>query len=258
MKELDIDVQGCLSCVHPIKLGDGKGGQVSRFVTTKVPRAIKGGRAIGLDVATMQIAMATPEREAKWKKQEKRVVPRLRTQFVFKLGPTWTSGGFSGVDFVPLAYRIVDACSGEVIATSPATSAGKAEAQKSKVATPIALQAGDTLTCPAPGEDLSPEERAAKEELAKLPARLSRDQIERGMSEVQERVHDCHVEFEESGTVQLRLLIEEPTGRVKEVQIAPPFDKTPAGLCVRAALKGASFAKSRAATQEIKIPVYLR
>ena len=75
---------------------------------------------------------------------------------------------------------------------------------------------------------------------------------------VQRRVHDCHVEFEESGTVNLRLVVDGPSGRVREVTILPPFDKTPAGLCVRAALKGTAFSKTRTPGQEIKIPVYLR
>ncbi len=258
MKQLDIDVSGCLACLHPLAQKDAKGASVSRFVTTKAPRAIKSGHAVGIDIATMQIPM-NAEREARWKKLEKRVTPRLRAQFVFKLGPVWSSGTFSGVSFVPLAYRVFDACTGEVFGSSPAVE-GDAQNTKvtTKVAVPVTLQAGDNLTCPAPGEDLTPEERAAKEEFAKLPRNLSRDQIERGMSDVQERVHDCHVEFEETGTVSLRVVVEGPTGKVKEVQIYPPFDKTPAGLCVRAAIKSASFGRFKADTQEIKVPVYLR
>jgi hypothetical protein len=82
--------------------------------------------------------------------------------------------------------------------------------------------------------------------------------IERTMGNVQERVHECHVEFEESGTVNFRMVVDGPSGKVKEVQVFAPFDKTPAGLCVRAALKAASFPKTKAPSQEIKVPVYLR
>ncbi len=253
-KELDIDIQGCLACVHPIRLTDSKGAAVQRFITTKVPRAIKAGHAIGLDVRTAQLMFATPERETRWKKQEKKVVPRLRVQFIFKLGDTWSSGNFSGAGFTPLGHRVFDACSGEVFDTFPAL----AEGERGKVATPVLLQAGDSLRCPPPGEDFTAEEKAEKEALAKLPAKLSRDAIEHGMSEVQERVHDCSVEFEETGTVQVRLLIEGATGRVRDAQISPPFDKTPAGLCVRAAMRSATFSRFRSETQEVRVPVSLR
>ena len=253
-KTVDFEIQGCLACLRPPKLPDGKGGETPRFVTTRAPRAIKAGHALGVDVGALQLEMSTPERQANWKKQEKRVSKRLRVQFVFTLGPTWTSGNFSGVSFAPVAYRILDACSGEVLAANPAP----ADGNLGKVSTPVMLAPGDTLTCPAPGQDISPEERAAQEALARLPARLSREDIEKGMIIVQQRVHDCHVEFEESGTVNLRLIIEGPSGKVKEAHVLPPFDKTPAGLCVRAAIRGATFARFRGDTQEVKLPVYLR
>jgi len=253
-KEIDLDIQGCLACLHPIKLTDSKGAEVQRFVTTKPPRAIKAGRALGVDVGSQQLTMTTPAAEAKWKKQEKRTIPRLRVQFVFKLGPVWSSGSFSGVSFTPLAHRVFDACSGEVLSTTPTVADGKL----GKVVTPVVLQPGDPLHCPPPGQDFTAEEKAAKEEYARLPVALSRSEIEKGMAAVQERVHDCHVEFEETGTVSLRVVIEGLTGKVKEAHILPPFDKTPAGLCVRAAIREASFSHFKTETQEVKIPVYLR
>ena len=253
-KQIDLDIHGCLACLHPIKLTDAKGAEVPRFVTTKPPRAIKGGRALGVEVGSQQLTMSTPAAEAKWRKQEKRTVPRLRVQFVFKLGPVWSSGNFSGVAFTPLAHRVFDACSGEVLSTAPVVADGK----PGKVATPVVMQPGDPLRCPPPGLDLTPEEKAAKDEFARLPVALSRSEIEKGMAAVQERVHDCHVEFEETGTVNLRVVIEGLTGKMKEAHILPPFDKTPAGLCVRAAIRDASFSHFKTETQEVKIPVYLR
>jgi hypothetical protein len=256
-RQIDVDVEGCISCLHPPKLSDGKGGEVSRFVTTKVPRSIKGGHAVGLDVGMIEMDLTPmPEQAARWRTQEKRLAARLRTQFVFRLGSAWSSGSFSGVSFTPIAYRVVDVCSGEVYGSSGGSSGGASAGGKIKA--PVALQPGDNLTCPAPGQDLSPEEKAQREEIAKLPLRLSREATERGMAAVQDRVHDCHVEFEETGTVNLRLVIEGPTGKVKEAHVLAPFDKTPAGLCIRAALRDAKFERFRSDTQEVKLPVYLR
>ena len=88
--EIDLDIDGCLACVEPLSLEDGHGGHAKRYVATKAPR-VKGTHAAGVDVDTIEFAIATPELLAKWKKAEKRVVPRLRTQFIFTLGPTWST-----------------------------------------------------------------------------------------------------------------------------------------------------------------------
>jgi hypothetical protein len=250
-KEVDLDVIGCIACLHPVSTSDGK---VTHFVTTRAPRAIKDGRALGLDLATHELTLHTPEAEHKWKIRQKRVVPRLRTQYVFKLGPTWKSGAFTGVSFVPLAYRVIDACTGQVYVTSPPL----AEGAKPASASPVTFAAGDALTCPAPEDDLTPEEIAERDEEARRPEELSPEAIEHAMAALKEQLHDCHTEFEETGTVNLSLVVDGPTGRVKELRAEAPFDKSPGGLCVKAAVKDASFPRFKAATQEFKVPVSLR
>ena len=254
-KSVDLDIAGCLACIHPLVLPDGKGGHVERFVTTQPPRAIKNGHAVGVDVGSLQLTFATKEAELAWKKRDKQAIPRLRTQFVFRLGPTWSSGGFTGISFVPLAYRVVDACSGEVIETSPPVADG---APAAKVVLPLLLSPGDDLACPAAGEDLTPEQRAAKAAQADLPQQLGRAQIEKGLATVQARIKKCHDEYDESGMVAVRIALEGATGRAREVEVSPPFDTTPAGICVRTVLKAASFSHFKNETQEIKVSVPLR
>ncbi|MEO6951942.1 MAG: hypothetical protein ABI321_09030 [Polyangia bacterium] len=254
-KSVDLDIQGCLACVHPLSLGDGKGGHVERFVTTQPPRAVKNGRALGVDVGTLSLELPTKDAEVAWKKREKKAVPRLRTQFVFRFGPTWTSGGYTGVSFVPLAYRVVDACSGEVMATSPAVASG---APVAKVEAPLPLAPGDDLVCPSAEEQLTAAERAAKEALLHLPQQLGRAQIEKGLATVQPRIKRCHEEYDETGMVGVTLVLDGTTGKAREVDVAPPFDTTPAGICVRTVLKAAQFSRFKNEVQELKLSIPLR
>ena len=254
-KSVDLDVQGCLACVHPLSLGDGKGGRLERFVTTQPPRAIKNGRAIGVDVGTLQRSLPTKEAEVAWKKRAKTDAPRFRTQFVFRLGPTWASGGYTGVSFVPLAYRVVDACTGEVIETSPGVASGTAGA---KVPLPLPLTPGDELVCPSRDGELTAEQRAAKEALLHLPQQLGRAQIEKGLASVQPRIRRCHEEYDETGIVAVTLVLDGATGKARNVEVASPFDTTPAGICVRTVLKAAEFSRFKNDVQELKLSIPLR
>jgi hypothetical protein len=173
-------------------------------------------------------------------------VPRLRVQFVWRLGEPWKSGpGFEGVSFSPVAYRIFDRCTGVIYASEPAS------APSDKVG-----QYRDA-TCPAPEDDLTEEERQAKAERASLPLQLSRQQIEAAMAPMQERAHDCFTEFETSGTVNVELVVS-PSGQLESVRLPPPFDKSPAGYCLKGPLAKLTFPKFRGEKMKIKFPLYLR
>src|SRR5439155_20362383 len=85
--------------------------------TTRVPKAIRGGKAVGLDVGFYGVALPDQATAARFVRQ---TVPRLTTQFVFRVGPVWKSGDkIQGVTFVPIAQRVFDRCSGKVYASEP-------------------------------------------------------------------------------------------------------------------------------------------
>ena len=131
-KQIGLELHGCLACGRPLMLGDAAGGPKPRFVTTRVPKAIKAGKAVGLDVGFYGVPLPDQPTAARWVKQ---VMPRLVTQFVFRVGPVWKSGSgdktFEGVTFVPVAQRVFDRCSGKVYASEP-PSAKAAEPQPDK------------------------------------------------------------------------------------------------------------------------------
>lgn len=216
-KKLEMEISGCLACGHPLKLdGDDK----PRFVTTRVPKAIKAGRAVGLEVGFDEISLPDAKAAEAW---QKKMTSRLRVQFVFKLGPLWKSGSgdkaYEGVAFVPVAHRVIDRCNGKVIASDPPSTAD--------------AQPMPDDTCPV---ELTPDQQRAQEDAA-LPAQLSIIEINKSMAQLRSRVHDCYNEFEVAGNANVRLVVSRD-GKLELVQILPPFDKTPTGYCLRTALKG--------------------
>ncbi len=234
-KKQELDVQGCLACGQPLPI-EGK----LRFVTTRVPKAIKAGHAVGLDVGFPSVAQPNEKTAAEW---QKKMAPRLRVEFVFRVGPVWKSGAgdkaFEGVTFVPLAYRVFDRCSGRVVASDPPSSS----------VTVNDAPALRDASCP---EEISEAEQRKRED-ALLPAQLSPKQINLVMAPIKERVHDCYAEFEVSGTATVKLVVDRD-GSIETMNVLAPFDKTPTGYCISTALKGTSFPHFRGDKMIITYP----
>jgi hypothetical protein len=223
-KKIELEVDGCLACGRPLTV-DGK----PRFVTTRVPKAIKSGHAVGLDVGFQELPQADEKAATEF---EQKMKGRLRVQFVFKVGPVWKSGtgdkSFEGVTFVPVAYRIFDRCSGKVLASDPPTTDAKGALQ--------AMAMTRDASCPV---ELTDEQKKAEEWKAR-PEQLSPKQINAALAGARERVRDCYTEFQQAGTATVKLVVSRE-GSIETMTLAPPFDKTPTGYCIRTAIKGTSF-----------------
>lgn len=230
-KKVQLEVHGCLACVRPLDV-DGK----PRFVTTRVPKAIKQGRAVGLDVGFHEVAQ--PDEKAAAAFQEK-MKGRLRVQFVFRVGPVWRSGGFEGVTFVPIAHRVFDRCTGKVLASEP-PSAADAQPMRDD-------------TCP---EELS-EEAQRKAAWEARPVQLTPKQINATMAKVKSKIADCGQTFDVSGTATVKLLVDQE-GRIEQLDVLAPYDKAPVGYCVRAAMKGLTFPPFKGEKMTIPYPFRLR
>jgi hypothetical protein len=235
-KKLELQINGCLACGKPLIL-DGK----PRFVSTRVPKAIKGGHAVGLDVGFLGVAQPDEKAAAEFKKKYQN---RLRVQFVFKLGSMWSSGGdkgFQGVSFQPIAYRVFDRCTGKVFASEPPTSDEKGAVAASQIAR--------DATCPV---ELTDEQQRAKE-WAERPEQLSPRQINVTLSPVKDRVHDCYSEFQVAGTASVKMMVDQE-GKIETLDLASPWDKTPTGYCIRTALKGVTFPRFKGEKMTISYP----
>ena len=232
-KKLTLDVEGCLACGRPLEIS----GQ-SVFVTSRVPKGIRAGRAIGLDLGFHDVAEPDAKTAAKWRHD---MTDRLEVQFVFQLGPVWKSGAFRGVTFVPVAHRIFDRCTGEVVAIDPPMPPGQAAAR----ATPMRDE-----RCPE-----TDEARRAREEAA-LPEQLTPRQINEALAQVRDRVLDCAREFQASGTAIVHLELD-GSGKLERARVMPPLERTAAGYCIHAAIAGASFPRFRGQAMVLDVPLPL-
>lgn len=229
-KQLGLELHGCLVCKKPLKLG---GSDEPRFVTNRVPKAIKAGRAVGLDLGFYEVALPDQATAARFTRL---TVPKLVTQFVFKIGPVWKSGDkLGGVTFVPLAQRIFDRCTGKVYASEPPS-------QKPAEPQPDA-------TCPAKTPVVNTDEP--------LPEQLSRDQVVKAMHAAEAKIHLCYLKYKQDGTVSVRMVLDGQSG-IEGLQVAPPFEGTPTGNCVRKAIESASLGRFTGEKMTIVYPFLLR
>jgi hypothetical protein len=225
-KQVGLELHGCLACGKPLLLGDPP---KPRFVTVRVPKAIRAGQVAGLDVGFYGVPQPSKGAAARFVKD---TMPHLVTQFVFRVGPVWKSGGYDGVTFVPVAQRIFDRCTGKVYASEP-PSAKPAAALPDK-------------SCPA---------QPVADEV--LPEQLSRDQVVKTMRTVEPKIHSCYLANKQEGTVQVRLVLD-GSGRLDGLQVGAPFDGTPSGECVKKAVSSASFGRFTGEKMTIIYPFMLR
>jgi hypothetical protein len=227
-KQLGLEVEGCLACGHPIAIAGRP-----RFVTTRVPKAIKAGKAVGLEVGFYNVPLPSQPIAARFARE---TIPRLRVQFVFRVGPTWVSGQgqttFEGVTFVPVAHRVFDRCTGEVLGSDP-PSHKPAEAMRDASCPPL-------------------ESELRERELRDLPDQLSRIDVVRSMRSIESKVRDCLVEFEVSGAATVQVVVD--GGKVESLTVLPPHEKSPAGYCIKNAAEGLSFPRFRGEKMTLTYP----
>jgi hypothetical protein len=209
-----------------------------RYVSTRPPQRVVAGKAIGIPLDNHQLPM---ESKVGADRFLERVVPRLRVQHVFRVGaPFGDEAGAApkGVSIASLAHRVYDRCTGQVFASAPA-SVGTVKVTPDK-------------TCPKKGaEELSQAELSAAAQQALLPERLNSTQVEAALLPVQDKIHDCYVEFEElAGTAKVQLLLG-GEGKLTQVNLLPPYDKADIGLCIKAQIKTAVFPRFRGEAMKI-------
>lgn len=254
-KQVDMEVAGCVACAAPYVVAGEP-----RYVTTRPPQKLEGGRASVAPVASHEIQL---EDRTKADRFVERVVPRLRVQHVFKIGmpygdlPTTAPAAkpgtgaalkgataapaapsVKGVQITSLGHRVYDRCTGQIAAAAPGTAS--------------AVKVAPDRTCPRRGSDeLSAAEIKRAAEIAALPERLTPRQIDQVLAPVQAKIHECYEGFgEPSGTAKVGLVIG-GEGKLTGISLPPPFDKADIGVCIRSQLKAATFPKFRGGTMSV-------
>lgn len=228
-KEIEVEISGCLACKTPMMVAGAP-----RYLVTRPPGASK-DQMPRITLATHTLPI---EEKVQADRFLERVVPRLQVQHIFKIGQPFgleSKPGkteLSGVTVIPVAHRVFDRCTGKVAVSSlPVKGNAKVAADKS---------------CPRSAEDeLSQAEIASAAQKAALPERLTPHEVELALQPVQEKIHECYVEFgEPSGTAMVQLVIG-GDGKLTQVQLPVLFDKADIGICLRSQIKSARFPKFR-------------
>lgn len=229
-KEIEMEVSGCIVCGSPPTVGGEP-----RLLSTRPPQRIVNGHAAGVPLSTHQLPMETKVRADRFLE---RAVPRLRIEHIFRVGAPFgdaaagkAAATYKGVTIIPVAHRVYDRCTGLIAAASAPSKPLKVKPDK---------------TCPPKGEDeLSRAEIAMEAQRAALPERLTSSQVEASLQPIQEKIHECYVEFSElAGTVKVQLTVG-GEGKLTQISLGAPFDKADIGVCIRSQLKTAVFPKFR-------------
>ncbi|MEM9492001.1 MAG: hypothetical protein AAGC55_22840, partial [Myxococcota bacterium] len=198
----------------------------------------------------------------KWKAD---VLPRLRTQFVFRIatpaggkpsGPAaaagdtqnehvWAEGPARGVSLDIVAYRVHDPCTGRVLAARPrATRLPREEA---------ACTGDDLVALQRAREPKKPEVPAGPV----IPAQLTPDDIKTSLAPAKAQAQECYATYGVSGEARFRLRIDNE-GAITKLDQRGDFTDTPTGICIEKAVRATTFPKSKKLATTVDYPFVLR
>lgn len=234
VKGFKLIVSGCLACKEPVRVG--KSGE-RRFVTLAAPSHEADDLASSVEVARASLTFDDVAASRAWAES---VGPTLRAEFVFAPeGTEWSFGPARGFAWKPLAVRVFNHCTGEVVYSKPASTGPAAK-----------YHSGDCERG-APGEVVS---GATDAEIAQL----SPTDINAGIGAVRKDMEACASRVAFTATAKLNYVVPGISGVPSSVTLSGPLGGTPAGDCVLEAARKARFAKFRGAEQKFTYPVRLQ
>jgi hypothetical protein len=242
---------GCLACQSPVELGGQR-----RFIVTQGEVSVKGG---ALTAAEVYKGLRRFPNETAAKKWLTEAVPRLRSQFVFRVpakAEAFTSGEAKGYQVELIAFRAYDPCDGAMICHSDNVTDQNAAADKAACGggkasgTDIEGEVKDGGETPPATQPVAPVEK-------ELPDTLTMFQIKQGMAKPTTEINGCFATYGVPGRSDVTVELA-GDGTVKSVEVAGDFSDTPTGECIIKAIKKAEFAKFKRATMSFPYPIILR
>jgi hypothetical protein len=234
-KATPITIRGCIACD-----GIAVDGTTWYVVSNKgAPRVLPGAIEAAVHFETVK-AFANDALASGWKTM---IEPRLRTEMVIKVPAdetkaVWTRDGAKGLAFELVGYRVWDACDGSILAAQPESGPGKTDAKT----------CGDTAKA-TKGTDTAPAEPVFAE--------LSKEQILGSLKPAIEEAKACYDTHGVAGAAKIKVTIGSD-GTVIGQDQSGDFVGTETGKCIDAAIKKATFPKSRKAKTTISYPITLQ
>jgi hypothetical protein len=244
VKGYHVALAGCVACSKPVTIGKAK---EPRFVTLKVPEAGADSLAKAVALSHNTFGFDSLAEAKRWLDAER---PFLRAEFLFQpqiVGDVWSFGASRGVALKLVGARVYNRCTGDVLVSKPPSTAmadrpGPAHEDPACAARASAASAA-ALPPPPPLED--------------RPSQLSQALIADAMAKIRPRVFACYQQFKVPGMVELAFVVA-GNGTVQSVTVAPTWQGTPTGACVKEAAKDAHFAPFQLDEQKFTYPFFLR
>lgn len=243
-RAIALELRGCVACAGAVSLA----GKSLYIVGRGAPR-IAGNAVVGATAHTTAVAARDAEAADKWRAD---VLPRLRTELLFRVPArtrAWSKDDVQGVSVDIVGYRIVDPCTGKVVASKP----------KSQ---PVAA---DESACT--GDDLAAlikrrEAEARAKEPPKptgpvVPERLTPIDIQESLKPATDSAQECYAIYGVSGEARFRITIDQH-GQVVKLEQLGDFVDTPTGTCIEDVVKKAVFPRSRKEATTVNYPFVLR
>ncbi len=260
---------GCLTCDDPAKGPQGE----TLYVTLASPR--KGGASLREEVVLGQTAMRF-EDPAKAREFESTVKPHLRAEFVFRGdGTPWSFGKQRGVAFTPIAMRIFNRCTGDVLYSQPASEGpvtvvkglsgceapeavasdtGKTEAKTEAKTSGALAQASNT----SDADDSQPGQgKQGKEGTEVAPEKLGAREIVDALKPSRDAVAACDAQWNQPGAIELEFDLSGSGGAPQSVRAKGKLGGTSVANCVLNAVRATKFPKFVQARQTFSYSVRL-
>jgi hypothetical protein len=264
LKGYRISLTACVACTSPARVGRSP---EPVFVTLKKPGEAKsaGGKtgaptagaeslAAAVEIASLSLGFPSQAEAERWLTE---VRPHLRAELVFNATASeWKFRSARGYALGLVAARIVDACTGAVVLSSPPSNglARRAAPDDQDCAAGARVAARAEAGTPgAPPPDDSDEDDEDKP----LPTELSRTVVAQSMGRIRGQVFACFERFRAPGAAPLTYEVA-GNGTVQSVKLGGALAGTPTGDCIVEAARAARFPRFDGPVQTFTYPFFLR
>ena len=245
VKGYRMKVVGCLTCDEA--LTDPNLGK--RFLTLKVPSQEEETLAAAAALARPNVTFPNMDDARAW---EAAVKPHLRAQFVFR--PTakeWTYKQHRGLAFEPVAMRVFNRCTGEIVYSEPPS-------QERSMAVAEGLDGCESDDKDAPAVTNAAGGKRKDEGLADLPEKLGASEIGQALRAARADMGACDSQFKTRGSVDLEFEVPGTGGPAQAVRAKGNLGGTDVAQCLLQAARKVQFPRFQESRQSFKYSVQLQ
>jgi hypothetical protein len=242
---------GCVTCDDPVLDSQGE----SRYVTLAVPA--KGAPSLREAVVLAETTVAV-ENPVAGRTFETEIKPRLRAEFLFRGdGTPWSHGGRKGVAFSPLAMRIFNRCTGEVIYSQPPSAKPVDVVEELPGCAPAPVAAKPAGGASGAAAAAVPGGGRNKEGTPDAPEKLGASEIGTALRDTRTAVAACDAEYKKPGAVELEFDLSGAGGPPQAVRAKGALGGTPVANCLLEAVRGVQFPRFQQSRQTFSYSVRL-